>query len=202
MPRKPRPLDRAGGVVRDASLIVIASEDTYAVEQYFHKFHTTKVLVEVLPTVNGKSSPAAVIERLADYARKWQIGVEDEIWACIDRWPVSGLHQVIAQCHRNGYRIAISSPCFELWIYLHFANAPTTTVNNCSQMTALLATHISGYHKKAISGLPLTLDQVHRAIERAKTLPDPKALTPGVVATGLHEVMSSLQSRENELRLR
>ena len=30
MPLRRRPLDRDGGVVRDASLIVIASEDTYA----------------------------------------------------------------------------------------------------------------------------------------------------------------------------
>ena len=35
MPRKKRPLDRDGGVLRDASLIVIASEDEYIVKDYF-----------------------------------------------------------------------------------------------------------------------------------------------------------------------
>lgn len=34
MPRKTRPLDRESGVVRDASLVIIASEDTYAVQQF------------------------------------------------------------------------------------------------------------------------------------------------------------------------
>ena len=35
MPLKKRPLDRDRGVLRDASLIVIASEDTYAMQAAF-----------------------------------------------------------------------------------------------------------------------------------------------------------------------
>jgi predicted 3-demethylubiquinone-9 3-methyltransferase (glyoxalase superfamily) len=37
MPHKKRPLDRDSGVVRDASLLVIACEDTHAVKQYWTK---------------------------------------------------------------------------------------------------------------------------------------------------------------------
>jgi hypothetical protein len=204
MPRKPRPLDRDDGIVRDASLIVIASEDTYAVAHYFQRFHTTRVRVCVLPTMDGRSSPAAVIARLDEYAKEYEIGDGDELWACIDldRWQESMLNQVIGSCHQKGYGIAISSPCFELWIYLHFADAPATNVSTCREMTRYLTAHVPGYHKQALSNVPLTLARVQQAITRARVLPDPKLLNRGVVATGLHEVMASLQKREPNLRLR
>jgi hypothetical protein len=38
MPRKKRPLDRDGGALRDARLVVIASEDTLAVRDNFRGF--------------------------------------------------------------------------------------------------------------------------------------------------------------------
>ena len=64
MPRKTRPLDRDRGVVRDASLIVIASEDEYVVRDYFSRFATRRVQVVVIPTEDGRSAPADVIARL------------------------------------------------------------------------------------------------------------------------------------------
>jgi hypothetical protein len=50
MPRKRRTLDRDGGTVRDASLVIIASEDKYAVSQYFRMFRTRRVVFKVLET--------------------------------------------------------------------------------------------------------------------------------------------------------
>ena len=43
MPRKKRPLDRDGGALRDARLVVIASEDTLAVRDYFSRFRLRRV---------------------------------------------------------------------------------------------------------------------------------------------------------------
>ncbi|NQW47173.1 MAG: RloB domain-containing protein [Planctomycetes bacterium] len=204
MPRKQRPLDRDDSIVRDASLIVIASEDTYAVDHYFQRFHTTRVRVRVLPTMGGCSAPTAVIARLDEYAKEYEIGLGDELWVCIDcdRWPPSVLNKVIAECHQKSYRIAISIPCFELWIYLHFGDAPATTGITCADMTNRLTAHMPGYNKQAISRVQLTLAQVEQAIARARMLPNPKLLKRGVAATGLHEVMASLQKREPSLRLR
>jgi hypothetical protein len=66
MPRKKRLLDRDAGIVRDASLIVIASEDTYAVKDYFSRFRTRKVQFIVVPTEDCHSAPVngqAIIAR-------------------------------------------------------------------------------------------------------------------------------------------
>lgn len=51
--RKKRPLDRKVKVVRDASLVVIASEDRYAVRQYFDFFESTRMQLRVLETRDG-----------------------------------------------------------------------------------------------------------------------------------------------------
>ena len=60
--RKKRPLDRKSEPVRDASLVVIASEDRYAVRQYFDFFESIRIQFRVLETLDGKSSPEHVLE--------------------------------------------------------------------------------------------------------------------------------------------
>jgi hypothetical protein len=207
MPLKPRKLDREDGIVRDASLIVIASEDTHAVKQYLQRFHTTKVQVAILPTEDGRSSPLAVIQRLDDYTAERQLGPGDELWACIDldHWASGGhlanLSQVIQLCRQKGHRLAISSPCFELWIYLHFSPAPTPPVQHCQQMTTLLRGVVPSYSKKDGPRISLTLAHVKDAMARAALLPDAMQLAPGVPATGMHMILESLEARQ-PLRLR
>lgn len=207
MPRKPRTLDREDGIVRDASLIVIASEDTYAVEHYFQRFRTTRVQVRVLPTEDGRSSPTAVVQRLDEYANEFQLGATDELWACIDldHWARGGhlpnLIDVISRCRDSGYQLAISSPCFELWMYLHFSVAPAPPVNNCHDMTIRLRGVVPSYTKKDGHRIPIAIDQVMTAITRAQSLPDALLLKHGTPATGLHHVLASLRKRE-PLRLR
>ena len=72
--RKKRPLDRSTDVVRDANLIVIASEDKYAVRQYFDFFRSTRIQFKVLETDDGKSAPEHVmarLDRLHEGIRHW-----------------------------------------------------------------------------------------------------------------------------------
>jgi hypothetical protein len=61
MPRKKRPLDRDGGALRDARLVVIASEDTLAVRDYFSRFRLRRVQFRILPTEGGRSAPQHVV---------------------------------------------------------------------------------------------------------------------------------------------
>ena len=88
MPRKPRPLQRDPEVLRDASLIVIASEDRYAVESYFRRFRPKRVQFIVLPTLDCNSSPGHVLDRLNEFKQEYASESEDQFWLCIDadRW--------------------------------------------------------------------------------------------------------------------
>ena len=91
MPRKPRPLERDAGAVRDASLIVIASEDTYAVQAYFSRFQPSRVQFRVLPTEDGLSAPEHILKRLKDFESEFHLAEDDQLWYCgdIDHWAAS-----------------------------------------------------------------------------------------------------------------
>ncbi len=82
--RKKRPLDRQANPVRDAGLIVIASEARYAVRQYFDYFESTRIQFKILETYDGKSAPEHVLNRLNEYAEEFEIGEEDSLWLVCD----------------------------------------------------------------------------------------------------------------------
>src|SRR3954465_14530523 len=82
--RRKRPLDRKAKPVRDASLVVIASEDRYAVGQYFDFFKSTRIQFRVLETQDGKSAPAHVLHRISEYMREFDIGEGDAFCVVCD----------------------------------------------------------------------------------------------------------------------
>jgi len=82
--RRKRPLDRSTEILSDSPLIVIASEDTHAVRQYFDFFRSTRIQFRVLPTDEGKSAPHHVLARLDEYRREFEIGERDELWLVSD----------------------------------------------------------------------------------------------------------------------
>ncbi len=203
MPLKKRPLDRDGGKVRDASLIVIAAEDTYAVQHYFKRFRTRRVQFVVVPTEDGCSSPDAVVRRLDDFKRDNATEPGDEFWFCIDKdhWASSGhidnLVQVLQHCKQADYRIAISNPCFELWLLLHFEEAKPATDCTCREIESWLSRIAGGYDKTACDRLPIDAAMVKTAIARAKALDtDPSLLIPATPLTRVYLILDLLQARE------
>ena len=80
MPRKQREIDRdSGRVERDIWLIVIASEDYYAVDRYFKRFNNPRIQVVPLPPDNEqRSSPIGIVDRLDKYRKEIEIGADDQ----------------------------------------------------------------------------------------------------------------------------
>lgn len=219
MPRQNRPLDRTSGAPRDANIIVIACEDTHAVKQYFAKFRTKRTQYKVLPTLDGNSLPRAVLDRLNTYKNEYATEDGDELWICIDadHW-IRGGHQaefsqVLQECHSKGYGIAISNPCFEVWLLMHFVeidgaelsrilkkNASEAITGDdkesirCDKIEARLRKCAGGYNKSNVAGLLLTTEQVLNAIARARAA-DGKGSVPGCPGTRVYLLVEKLQSR-------
>jgi hypothetical protein len=82
--RKKRPIHRSENRTRDASRVVIASEDRYAVKQYFDIFQSTRVQFHVLETDQGRSSPEHVMARLDEYLAEYSVGEGDQFWLVCD----------------------------------------------------------------------------------------------------------------------
>jgi hypothetical protein len=202
MPRKTRPLDRDRGVVRDASLIVIASEDEYVVRDYFSRFATRRVQVVVIPTEDGRSAPADVIARLDGFREEFEIKEDDQFWLCIDKdhWAESGhianLVEVLQQCKQKGYQVAISNPCFELWLLLHIEDVDPTPPLTCRQIVTRLKELPGGYNKKDCAGLDLDVAKLTRAVERARLIDTDERAIPERPLTRVYQIIDALQAKD------
>ncbi len=203
MPRKPRPLSRDSGVVRDATLIVIASEDKDAVKAYFDRFRTKRVQFVVLPTEDGKSSPESVLSRLDEHRTEYEVGEGDQLWLCIDydHWVqsnhVANLLLVLQQCEQKGYFAALSNPCFELWWLLHFGELGEVSSLTCEEVARRVRTAAGGYTKRSGPSSPVTSQMVEDAVERARLLDkNPSERLPAEPMTRVYRIVREMKQRE------
>ncbi len=129
MPRQRRPLDRTSAV-RDARLIIIATEDTKATVAYFEAlvspryYQNPKVQVKVLRRDDTASSPDHVLDLLDEYRQTYQLADDDELWLVIDvdRWGDKKLSHIASQADQKGFLLAVSNPAIELWFLLHLTS--------------------------------------------------------------------------------
>jgi len=111
--------------VRDATIFVIATEGARTEPLYFAGFNSSRVKVELLPTGEDQgSSPDAVLNRLQEFRAKYDLHATDELWVVIDvdRWGDLKLRRIYREA-KSRFDVAVSNPCFELWLYLHFGDA-------------------------------------------------------------------------------
>jgi len=204
MPHKKRPLDRDSGVVRDASLVVIACEDTYAVKQYFARFRTRKVQFIVLPTEDGRSSPKDVLSRLDSFRETEATEEGDLFWICIDtdHWVqashLQNLREVLQRCRQKKYDVAINNPCFELWLFLHFEDWRSLEAVSCGDVITVLRRVAGSYQKNRCAQLAIDASQVQRAMRRAKEMDrDPDEILPSRPVTRMYRLIEILLDRDS-----
>jgi hypothetical protein len=202
MPRKPRPLERDSGMVRDASLIVIASEDTHAVQAYFTRFRPRRIQFRVLPTEDGLSAPEHILDRLNAFRSEFNLDDDDQLWYCgdTDHWAaadhVANLVQVLQRCSQAGYHVALSNPCFELWLLLHFFDTPADKMS-CQDICDKLSADAGGYSKHKGCRGPITAEMVMQAAERAARLDAGSDDIPATPTTRIYRILNLLIQRES-----
>jgi hypothetical protein len=196
--RKKRPLDRKAKPVRDASLVVIASEDRYAVRQYFDFFESSRIQFRVLETQDGKSAPEHVLNRINEYIEEFEIGEGDTFWVVCDcdHWTepnhIQNLTRVLQECRQKDIQVALSNPCFDLWLLLHFADFPTEDVSTCNEVANRLRAAAGGYDKTKVYNLPIDDEKVSAAVKRASDKhPSPEDIPRGL-QTAVHLIIQSL----------
>jgi hypothetical protein len=199
--RKKRPLDRTANVVRDANLIVIASEDKYAVRQYFEFFRSTKIQFKVLETEDGKSAPEHVLDRLDEYMREFDMGEGDKFWLVCDcdHWNKTGhlknLIGVIRECRQKRIQVALSNPCFELWLILHFAEFPRADKITCTEVEKQLRKAVGAYDKTKVYNLPIDGERVKSAVKRSADNQPASSEIPDRPQTTVHRIIQDLLDR-------
>jgi hypothetical protein len=69
---------------------------------------------------------------------------------------------------QKGYQLAISNPCFEVWLYLHFDDL-IGEFKFCKQIEDKIQAKVGSYNKSNLN-LSLYEDKIQDAIVRAKAL--------------------------------
>ena len=159
--------------VRDSRLIVIATEGEKTEKQYFENlFNSPIIQVKILETKpEDKSAPRYVFERLDAYKKSYDIHGDDELWLMIDvdRWEMKELKAVCRLAKQKGFFVAISNPCFELWLRLHFAEADIKDTN-CKALKARLKAELGSYNWANLDLTLYTSGNIALAIKRAQAL--------------------------------
>lgn len=171
---------------RDARLFVIATEGRRTEPDYLAALkldgiiHPTRVVVEVVGAGTDDSAPEQVLRRLDAAVVRYGLQAGDERWLLldVDRWGERKLADVVRQAGQKGYGVAVSNPCFEVWLLLHFAETAPAT-ERCAEIAAALRSQRSGYSKSGVSAGWCTREDVLAAITRARTTdPQPSGRWP------------------------
>jgi RloB-like protein len=70
----------------------------------------------------------------------------DSVWCVFDVDEHPNVPEALAMARQNGLNVAVSNPCFELWLILHLREAPGMIHRHAAQ--AMLKALLPGYDKK------------------------------------------------------
>ena len=208
---KTRPLSRkTEKKLRDARLVVIAAEDTYAAKQYFDSdlFQSNRIKIEVLETPNSDdsksdkthSSPEAVEQRLRNYVEKYDLRNDDILCIMVDRdrWPekmLSEISQKTFRKKRKNILLAVSKPCFELWLFLHVSKWDSSIQTISSKKMESMLRSILGTYNKANLDIEKFRGLVLVACERAREMDkNPTDRWPRTIGTHVYRLIDEIRN--------
>ena len=204
---------------RDARLIVIASEGKDTERIYFKalakEYTNLRVHVHILERSENEqnnSRPEHVLKQLNDYKSKYDLEADDELWLVVDkdRWTEAMLSHVATECSQEvAMHMALSNPCFELWLLLHMEDAASLSPEEQEQwmknrrksknadpyLKVRLRQKMGSYHESSYDALTL-IAHIEDAIERARALDkNPTDRWPQTLGTRVYLLAKSVMNR-------
>ncbi len=137
--RKKRALNRDIPHLKDTRIVFIGIEggsEESREAKYFDIFNEEDIRLQfkVIPCRENRSSPLHVFRHLKNEMENEPLREDDEIWLVID---VDRYHEHLPEVARlsvdAGYNLAVSNPCFEYWLLLHFRD-PKRKYNSCKDV--------------------------------------------------------------------
>jgi hypothetical protein len=110
-----------------------------------------RVTIEVAPE---HGDPKFLVEHAKRYKERAQTRAAqeaddnlfyDSVWCVFDRDDHARFGEALEMARDNGIDLAISNPCIELWLLLHFRDNPGAQLR--AKIKAMLADHVPKYEK-------------------------------------------------------
>jgi hypothetical protein len=151
-------------LVRDYKLFAITCEGGKREPGYFKLFEflSRKIKVDVIENwmtdnekqlrLEDKSAPKWVLDRAMKYIEKIGLIEDDDLWFVIDKdnWSDSQIRQLATYCNDYpNWHLAISNPCFEVWLYFHMKADIASSASTCANdfKTEIARFEVGGYNQ-------------------------------------------------------
>ena len=172
---KPRPLSRKVAIRQPRKTLVILCEGQRTEPVYLGALKLQPEVKDVaavdLRIEAQHGEPAYLVESAIEARVKSadEEGEVDEFWCVFDvEWPQNHprLLDAVKEATENGIRLAISNPCFELWLILHFRDHHSWLDNADARR---LRRHLDGATGKDLEPAKY-MRNIHQAVARAASL--------------------------------
>jgi hypothetical protein len=170
-----RPLKRRVATRRPRKTLLVFCEGERTEPEYLDALKRQPSVKEIsavdlrVETGHGGSVPKTLVS-MAIEARERSSNEEgeiDEIWCVFDvEWPVNhpNLKESIDLAQQNGINLAVSNPCFEVWLILHFQDYARWSENDDVRR---LRRDVDGSRDKGLDPtkyMPLIREAARRAV--------------------------------------
>jgi hypothetical protein len=190
---------------RDARLFVIAVEGERTGSEYVYftaleqldLIDRRRIKLEILvaDAAAHDSAPTQVLHRLEQFTATYHLRGLDQCWLILDRdrWPERALSEVCQATHQAQINVALSNPCFELWLILHDSDdlAFLATVDDPRRPRACKR-RLGELRSQGVCGEP-TRQSVWRARDTAQVLDaDPATRWPQQTGSRVYRLIDAL----------
>ena len=204
MIRRTRLLDRSVHQ-RDARFFVVATEGAETEPRYFQAIQErelvsrSRVKLHVLPTEDGRSAPQHLAQRIDAFLREYTLLPDDEVWLVLDVDLGAGnriaqLSELASLCRQKHWHLAISNPCFEVWLLLHVSADLSMITERGDSVTTALRARLGSYSKSVTPRECLEAEALEAAIQHARALETSASAWPASAGTHMHRLMATLRA--------
>jgi hypothetical protein len=190
---------------RDARLYFLIVEGAKTEPSYFHALEEHnlvprhRVKLHVFSPDGNASAPTYLIGKAEAVAGERVTGADDELWLVFDVDRHSGSDRLTQVIHASqeasgrGWNVAISNPCFEVWLLLHTRNDLASVTEYGDSAEAALRSELGSYDKRRTPAPCLNAEALAQAMDRARRGDtDPVNPVPNLPGTRLYRLFESI----------
>jgi hypothetical protein len=164
-----------------------------------------KIVIDIPPQIQGV--PLTLVRRAHSLSQNAKERARrenddfiayDETWCVFDIDEHPHINEALQFASANGIKLAVSNPCFELWLLLHFREQPGARHRH--EIQQMLGGFIAGYDKHL--NFAAVEQGITDAVRRARRL-DLEAIDEGEAgrnpSTGVYLLIESIARRDDDV---